>query len=227
MNEDFKPAVHTRVFRRILQPIFRLVFHTIAHVEVRGRENIPARGGYVIVFNHVSKFDPPLLVAHWPKPPEVLGAVEVWDRPGEGQLARLWGGIPVQRGQLDLAAIRRMVSVLRSGYPLALAPEGGRSHTPGMQRGKPGVAVILERTMVVVVPVGVIGTTEDFLKNALRFKKPKVILNIGQPFHMPEDTTPSGLPPKESRQAKADFIMEKIAVLLPAEYQGVYLKQSV
>jgi 1-acyl-sn-glycerol-3-phosphate acyltransferase len=222
MNEDYKPTLTTRVTRRVLQPVFRLIFHALAHVQIKGLENIPASGGYVIVYNHVSKFDPPLLVAHWPRPPEILGAIEVWDRPGEGQLARLWGGIPVQRGQLDLAAIRRMVSVLRSGYPLMLAPEGGRSHQPGMQLGKPGVSAVIERTMVPVIPVGVIGTTEDFLKNALKLRKPMVVLNIGKPFHIPDDTLPTGKTPKDMRQMHVDLIMNHIASLLPPEYQGVY-----
>jgi len=221
MNEDYQPSLRTRLIRKTLQPLFRLVFHAIARVRVLGQENIPTSGGYVIVYNHVSKFDPPLLVSHWPQAPEILGAIEVWDRPGEGQLARMWGGIPVQRGQLDRTAIRQMVCVLRSGYPLVVAPEGGRSHQPGMQKGKPGLAVILERTMVPVVPVGVIGTTEDFLKNVFKLRKPQVTLNIGQPFHLPDDLA-AGMSPRETRQARVDYIMERLAALLPLEYQGVY-----
>lgn len=225
MNEDYRPSLRVRIQRGILKPLFHGIFNLLANVEILGLENIPPAGkGYVIAFNHVSKYDPPILVSHWTRAPEVLGAVEVWDRPGEGELARLWGGIPVKRGELDMAAVRRMVSVLRSGYPLVLAPEGGRSHQPGMQRGKPGITVILERTMVPVVPVGISGTTEDFVKKAFRFKKPRVTLNIGKPFFMPENT-PAGLTPKEHRQAQVDFIMEKIALLLPEEYRGVYTVQ--
>jgi 1-acyl-sn-glycerol-3-phosphate acyltransferase len=116
-----------------------------------------------------------------------------------------------------------MVTVLRSGRPLLIAPEGGRSHTPGLKRGLPGVAYVVDKAKVPVVPVGVIGSTEDFFQRASRGQRPTIEMNIGKAFHLP-DVVGRGDERKEALQRNTDQIMIEIAKLLPAEYQGIYGK---
>jgi 1-acyl-sn-glycerol-3-phosphate acyltransferase len=203
-------------------PVFRGIFRLISRVQVTGLENIPSQGAYLIVFNHVSIYDPPFLIAFWPIHPEVLGAVDIWSRPGQDLLARLYGGIPIHRGEIDRAAMQRMLDVLRADRPLLLAPEGGRSHVPGMRQAKPGIVYLVERTRVPIVPVGIMGTTDDFIQKALHFERPNLEMRIGQPFYLPEAVDAS-LSPKEMRQHRADSIMSRISALLPPAYRGVYL----
>jgi 1-acyl-sn-glycerol-3-phosphate acyltransferase len=102
-----------------------------------------------------------------------------------------------------------------------VAPEGGRSHQPGLRKGKPGVVYLIERTHAPVVPVGVVGTTDDFWSKAIRGKKPVLRMQIGIPFELPEIADPEAAP-KEIRQRKVDFIMQRLAALLPSHYRGVY-----
>jgi 1-acyl-sn-glycerol-3-phosphate acyltransferase len=199
----------------------RVIFHLLARVEVEGLENIPTSGPYVMAFNHVSIFDPPFVIAFWPVHPEILGAVDIWSRPGQDILARLYEAIPIRRGEVDRDAMGRTLAVLRAGLPLMVSPEGGRSHRPGLRRGKAGVVYLIERTQAPVIPVGVIGTTDDFFKRAMRGEKPLLHMQIGAPFLLPEIDDPS-VAPKDIRQRKVDFIMCKMAALLPADYQGVY-----
>ena len=177
----------------------------------------------MIAINHISIFEPPLVLAFWPIAPEAVGAVDIWSKPGQSTLARLYGGIPVHRGDYDRRLIETMVSVLRSGRPILIAPEGGRSHTPGLKPGLPGVAYVIDKAKAPVVPVGIIGSTEDFLHRATRGQRPIIEMKIGQTFHLP-DVIGRGEERKEALQRNTDRIMIEIAKLLPPEYQGVYGK---
>lgn len=207
--------------RPFIRVVLGLVFHILARVKVTGKENVPLGKPYIVAINHVSLFDPPLAGVFWPEQVEAMGAVDVWSRPGQGILARMWGGIPVHRGDYDRSMFEKVLAVLRSGYPLLIAPEGGRSHAPGMQVAKPGIAYLVEQSGVPVMPVGIVGTTDDFLNNALRGKRPQVEMHIGKPIQLPRIES-KGADRREARQANTDLIMRQIALLVPENYRGVY-----
>lgn len=215
---------HTRVSRSILRQFFRILFHVLGPVEINGKENIPESGGYLVVYNHVSMYDPPFLIAFWPKSLEAIAAAEVWSKPGQSTLVKLYGTIPVHRGQYDRIAISTMVNILNSDFPLAMAPEGGRSHVPGLRRALPGVSYILDITQKPVVPVGITGTTDDYFNYAIKGKRPIIKMNIGKTLRLPT-ITGKGKSRREQRQANADLIMSHIATQLPQEYRGIYANQ--
>jgi 1-acyl-sn-glycerol-3-phosphate acyltransferase len=106
-----------------------------------------------------------------------------------------------------------------------IMPEGGRSHTPGLRRAEPGVAFLVEKTGATVVPVGVVGTTDDYLKRALRGERPVVQIMIGSPINLPP-LEGKGEARRLARQRNADLIMTRVAALLPHEYQGIYAEPS-
>jgi len=214
-----------RVFRGTFRPIFRLLFHILGGVKITGKENVPRKGAYIITMNHVSLYEAPFLVAFWPKAPEIAGAIEVWSRPGQNLLAKGYHGIPVHRGEYDRQALDGMIAALQSGRPLLLAPEGGRSHDTGMRRAMPGVAYVADKTGSLVIPVGIVGTTEDFLHQALRLKRPILEMRIGQPINLPQVAV-KGADRREALQAHADHIMQAIAALLPQEYRGFYHEEQ-
>jgi len=221
MNSDYSVPAHTRLLRFVLRPVFRGLFHLLSRVEISGLENVPRDGAYMIAINHVSLYEAPFMLAFWPVAPEAVGAVEIWQRRGQSILARIYGGIPVHRGEYDRHLIDKMCAVLRSGRPLLIAPEGGRSHTPGMHRALPGVAFVVEKSDVSVVPVGVVGTTDDFLARALRGKRPTLEMRIGEPLQLPKHSNDRGTR-RDTRQQNVDLIMKHIARLVPDEYRGVY-----
>jgi len=219
--KPYEVPVANRFARWVMRPIFRLAFNLLSKVTIIGRENVPSQGGYLITINHVSFFEPPFILAFWPTPPEGAGAVEIWSRPGQAMLVRLYHGIQVHRGEFDRQALEAMINVLESGRPLLIAPEGGRTHALGMRRALPGVAYIVDKTCVPVVPVGIVGATDDFLDRGLHFKRPRVEMRIGQPFHLPT-VLGKGAERRDALQANADQIMQAIAALVPLEYHGVY-----
>lgn len=210
-----------RLARWLMRPVFRGIFRLLSRVRLTGLENIPPRGPYLVAINHVSLYEPPFILAFWPEAPEAAGAVDIWERPGQSALARLYGGIPVHRGEYDRLLLDTMLSALRSGRPLVIAPEGGRSHTPGLRPALPGVAYLVEAAAVPVLPVGIVGTTDDFLKRALRFERPLLEMRVGAPLILPP-VEGKGEARRQARQRNADQIMQAIAALLPEEYQGVY-----
>jgi len=119
-----------------------------------------------------------------------------------------------------------MVKILEAGYPLLIAPEGARSHVPGLLRAKPGAAYLVEKTHVPVVPICLVGTTEDFWQRAKRGERPPLEIRIGRPIQLPEITV-RGTRRHEARQSNADLVMRHIAGLLPAEYRGVYADSAI
>jgi 1-acyl-sn-glycerol-3-phosphate acyltransferase len=217
----YRVPLHTRLWRAILRPIFRGVFHLLSRVHLSGKENVPKSGAYLIAINHVSTYDPPFVLAFWPTAPEAAGAVDIWSRRGQSILARLYGGIPVHRGEYDRRLIETLMSVLKAGRPLLIAPEGGRSHTPGMQRALPGVAHLIDKADAPVVPVGIVGAADDFLDRALHGQRPQVEMRIGKPVYLPP-VEGMGAARRAARQRNADLVMKHIAALLPPEYHGVY-----
>lgn len=198
----------------------------LGHVKIVGKENIPYGNPYVIAMNHVSIFDPPFVAAFWPEELEIIGAEDVFAKPGQGQLLKLYGVIPVQRGDYDRTLLTRIIRIIKSGFPLLIAPEGRRSHVTAMRRAKPGVAYIIAQTGVPVLPVALIGTTEDYWQRARRGKRPPLEMRIGKPIHLPEITA-KGTERHEARQRNADLVMSYLAGLLPEEYRGVYAESAI
>jgi 1-acyl-sn-glycerol-3-phosphate acyltransferase len=95
-----------------------------------------------------------------------------------------------------------------------------------MREAKQGIAFILEMAQVPVVPVGVVGTTDDFAEKAFSFKRPKIEMHIGKPFHLPP-IEGKGAERREARQRNTDLVMGHIAALLPEEYRGVYADRVI
>lgn len=226
MNGAYRVPLKFRLSRPLLRAVFRGIFHILANVKISGTENIPRHGAYVAAMNHVSIYDPPFAAAFWTRPLEIIGASDVFDKPAQGQLLRAYGVIPVHRGEYDRALFQRIIAVLQAGFPLLMAPEGGRSRVPAMRRALPGIAYIVEQTKVPVVPAAIVGTTEDFWQRARRGERPTLELRIGKPILLPENTA-KGRERHEIRQANADLVMRHLAGLLPEEYRGVYADSAI
>ncbi len=215
-----------KLVRPLLKVIFQGLFRVLARIRITGSENVPRGKPYVVAMNHVSIYDPPFVAAFWPEELEIIGAIDVFGKPGQGQLLRLYGVIPVHRGDYDRTLLTKIISILKSGRPLLIAPEGARSHDTAMRRARPGIAYIVEKTGVPVLPVGLIGTTEDFWQRARRGEKPPLEMRIGKPVTLPPITA-AGTDKHAARQQNADLVMSYLAGLLPEEYRGAYAGTAI
>jgi len=86
MSADYQIPLRFKITRPTVKAVFRSIFHILGSVKVIGRENIPYGKPYVVAMNHVSIFDPPLIGAFWPESLEIIGAADVFDKPGQGQV---------------------------------------------------------------------------------------------------------------------------------------------
>ncbi len=221
MEDQYLVPLHIRINRRFLRLFFRGLFHLLGKVELYGMDKIPRHNKYVLVFNHVSLVEIPFIGAFWPKIVEIIGATVVWGRPGVAIVARMWEGIQVKRTEFDREVFRKVKMVIDAGFPLMISPEGTRSHTPGLARGKPGVAYIIDKAKVPVLPVAVVGNTIDFLRQGIRGKRPTIQMFVGDLINMPL-LAGRGEERRDMRQRNTDIIMARIAEMLPESYRGVY-----
>src|SRR5687768_12560864 len=205
LTSPYRVPLRFRIIRPFLRVVFRGIFHSLARITITGSENVPRGKPYMVAMNHVSIYDPPFVAAFWPEPLEIIGAIDVFSKPGQGQLLRLYGVIPVHRGDYDRPLLMKIISILKAGRPLLIAPEGARSHDTAMRRAKPGIAYIIEKTGVPVLPVGLVGTTEDFWKRVRRGEKPPLEMRIGKPITLPPITA-SGTEKHAARQENADLV---------------------
>jgi 1-acyl-sn-glycerol-3-phosphate acyltransferase len=205
------------LFYRFAVRCTRLLLNVFSHWRVTGLEHIPMRGPLLVVCNHQSNADPPILVAMMPRLLHCMAKQEVFDGL-LGPLARWYGAFPVRRGQPDRQAIQTALEHLANGSCVGMFPEGNRSQTGGLIRGHIGAGLIAVRSGAPILPVAIAGTGQlKSLRAVLR--RPSIDITIGKPFTL-------GLGEEASRTAAAatatETIMRRIAALLPPEMHGVY-----
>ena len=187
-----------------------------------GGENLHATGPLIIVANHQSNIDPPLLAAVLKRNTWFLAKAGIFKGPIIRWFLGSWGAFPLKRGEGDVRALRWILRKLESGEAVVLFPEGTRN--PGaMRRARPGVVQVALRTRAPLIPVGITGT--EHLNNVTRVFNPAVKLRvrIGEPFTLP---APEGKPKGEELDSLTDMVMGRIAELLPESHRGVYAQPT-
>ena len=197
--------------------VLRMALRLSTRWQVMGRENVPRYGAVLVVANHLSLIDPPLLGVSLERKIRFMAKEELFRSRLSRFLMRSLGAFPVHRGRVDRAALREAERVLARGQVLAMFPEGMRSRGQ-LTDGFFGSALIAMRSGVPIVPVGITGT-EKVRKASSLLHRPRLTVKIGQPFRLPPV---SGKLPGEELAGLTDDIMRHIAELLPPEYRGKY-----
>lgn len=196
----------------------RFLLKINADLTVTGLENVPREGGLIIVANHQSNFDPPLVSAIIPRPVSFLAKREIFAHPVANWFLRSYGAYPINREGIDVSAYKWTVESLRNQAAIAMFPEGTRNRG-GMGKALPGVAQLALRTGTPILPVGITGTAH--LGPWIRVFMPtgRFTVTVGQPFTL---RPVNGKATKEVVESHTISIMLKIAELLPPEYRGIY-----
>jgi 1-acyl-sn-glycerol-3-phosphate acyltransferase len=191
----------------------------LGRLHVVGRENIPVRGPYIVVLNHTSVVDTPVLLLTFPLQKWRFFAVEKWQHhPIFGPLMDWLGAIYIVRGEADRASLREALAAIAAGTAFGLAPEGTRSQTGQMMPAKDGAAFLAGKAGVPILPVG-LANCDRLFDNFKQFKPTTLEVRIGEPFVLPvsEDRVRA-----RDLPAYTHFIMIHIAALLPEWYRGHY-----
>ena len=207
--------------QRIVLAIIKSLLSMFLRWKVNGMKNVPLNGALIVVANHVHLVDPILLMASFPRWISFMAKEELFRYPFLGVIIR-WGQAFTVRRRGTIKdrreAIKQAKDVLSKGLALGMFPEGKRNRVGRLLPGKPGSAVIASQTGTPLLPVGIIGT-EKLKGMTWPWKRPAVVINIGQPFKLPPT---NGRLVKSQTKSLTDFMMRQIATLLPQENRGVY-----
>lgn len=156
-----------------------LLARLLYRIEIVGR--VPP-GASVVVANHESLLDPPLLALASRQPLRFLAKRELWRyRPGAWLMDAL-GAVPVERGRAGYGAIERAAELIRAGEPVAIFPEGtvkGGTWTRGAAR-------LALATGATLVPVRIVGTARALSRG--RAGLPRIRIVVGQPIPVAPST---------------------------------------
>ena len=212
---------------RIAAALARFGLSALARVKVELDAELPRDGPLIVVANHMSNADPPL-VAGWLTPKigrqlHILAKASLFVGP-VGAILRRLGATPVRTGGSDIEAYRVARGVLDRGEVLCIFPEGTRSGDGRIAQAKPGVAMLATRAGVPILPVGVSGT-DRFLGRGVRFPRigSRITLRVGRPFAVALD---SSLTRREAMQRASDEIMSHIAELVDERHRGRYASNA-
>jgi 1-acyl-sn-glycerol-3-phosphate acyltransferase len=150
--------VTTRTYR-LAQCLSFVYFKTFHRFEVNGLDNIPEDGAFLLASNHISFLDPPALGCKINRNLHYFARDSLFVGP-LGLLIRRLNSIPVNRGQLDLRTLKLTLSVLNSGEPLLVFPEGTRSLDGNLGKPKKGIGLLIDKAKCPVVPARIRGSFE-------------------------------------------------------------------
>jgi len=197
---------------KLTQTLCRLTMR----VEVEGLDRFPRAGAVVVVFNHLSIADGPLVAALLPRPGVFVIAREFDRIPIIGRWIRAVANpIYIDRGVPDPRAVVRARAVLEDGGVLCLAPEGRVSKTGALADAQEGAAFVARATDALIVPFAAWGQ-EQFWRQWLRLRRPRVRVVVGQAFALTH----------ERAVDNTRVLMARLSELLPPRYQGVYQAAS-
>lgn len=200
------------LLQRILKPFFRAFFHLCARVERQGFENLPDPP-YILFSNHLSWFDPPLVVCFMPVSVHIMAMEGLFKFPPLGFLLRRVGAIPVSRRSLDRQAIEEAIEAVEGGAALLIFPEGGIRRLEKGDPLRPGLSLIAQRTNVPLVPVGISGCRELYRPLKMLHRGVRLTIRIGEPFRL---TAVAPLQGKRLRQAVMERVRTELLALTRA-----------
>ncbi|HJM82898.1 MAG TPA: lysophospholipid acyltransferase family protein [Nitrospinota bacterium] len=198
-------------------PFFDFFYRVLNKSKAIGLNNLPAnRKGVLIASNHVSGIDTTLIplysINKLSTTPFVAPAKEeLFKVPLLGHILSAWGAFPVKRRARDISSMRR-IAYYANNYQVMLFPEGTRSKTGKLLKGRAGAGWVVYKSRPVVVPTLVINTQHYFWpgRTGPWFGVPyRVVfgnpMDLTQYYKMPEC--------KETSQKIADAIMKEIRAM--------------
>ena len=173
-NAAHKPAPrHTFLYTFIVWFLYLIISKILFFVRIEGRENIPKDRNCVMMGNHQHIFDPLMLALCVPdREIHFMGKKELWNNKLLGWAFTKVHGFPVDRGNIDMAAIRTAMNVLKEGNTLGIFPEGTRSKSGHMLPLLGGASMLALRSKCDVIPVYIDGNYRLFHPMVVRVGKP-------------------------------------------------------
>ena len=207
---DSRQAPPRRAFYSVMKTLAVGVMRAMFRLEARGTEHVPPRGPVLLVANHSSLLDPPIVGGACPRQLTFLAKAELFRVPGFGRLIHALNARPVRREGADAAALRVALRVLEQGGALLVFPEGTRGPEGRLREPKPGAALLAVLSGAAVVPVFVRGSGRAWPRGRRLPRPAKVRVAFGPPRRFER---PRGADKKEYYDSVSRDIMAAIAQL--------------
>ena len=205
---------------RVINSFVRMALNIFFKVDKADLNKIPKEGPAILITNHSSFLEAPVFYINLrPRKTIAMAKAELFDKFFTRSILSTWGAIPIKRGAADMQAMKGCFNVLDEGDFLCIAPEGTRSKTGKLIRGKAGTTLFATQKKVPIIPLAHWGFL-DMKKNMKKFRRTQITLKTGKAFYV--EKKEGGKIRSQDREKMADEMMYQIAVLLPEEYRGYY-----
>ncbi|MDG1136782.1 MAG: lysophospholipid acyltransferase family protein [Phycisphaerales bacterium] len=143
--------------------VMRVLFYVIYRMRCSGHELVPRTGPLIIVANHQSNFDPPIIGTIMnDRPSKGIARKTLLDSKLLGMYISAFGVIAIKRGESDMVAIRKAIQELKEGRCVMIFPEGTRTKTGEMGEFQRGFWLLVKKSKAAVLPMGIDGAFDAY-----------------------------------------------------------------
>jgi 1-acyl-sn-glycerol-3-phosphate acyltransferase len=188
MNQKREPAASLLLYYLFKWSVVSPMLHGYFRGRVYGVERVPQQGALVIVANHASDFDPPILSCSVRRPVSYMAKEELFEVPVLSRAIQLYGAYPVKRGSADRSAIRAALAQLEAGWAVGIFLQGTRTPDGRIPQPKLGAAMIAAKAQAPLLPVSLWGTQAITAKGDRLPKPVPLTIRIGEAIAPPAST---------------------------------------
>lgn len=182
------------------------MFHTYFRGRIYGAEKVPQKGPLVVVSNHASYFDPPIVSNCVRRPVAFMAKEELFRIPILKQAITLYGAYPVNRKSADRSALRAALKSLENGWATGVFLQGTRTPDGRITEPKLGAATIAAKAKAPLLPVSLWGTEKILQKGSFIPRPVPLTVRIG-------DVIP---PPLSSKREELEAVTQRCAEIINA-----------
>ena len=184
-NEVFQKFIYQLVSNFLVFPIYKFVFRGY----LIGRENIPQKDSFIVVSNHGSLLDPPLLGHSLGRNISFMAKAELFKIPLLGFIIKACGAYPVKRGIADKNTIKTACKKLSNDNCIGIFIDGTRQKNGRVNRPKQGAALLAFKNQKLLLPVAIVNSNR-----LIKFKFfiplfSKIIIKVGKPVQPPQSSS--------------------------------------
>lgn len=188
MGRSREPFISLLLYRLFKWSVVSPMLHVYFQGRVYGAENVPQQGPLIVVSNHASYFDPPILSCCLKRPVAYMAKEELFHIPILKQAIQLYGAYPVSRGTADRSAIRAALKSLEAGWATGVYLEGSRTPDGRITDPKRGAALLSAKAQAPLLPVSLWGT-QGILTTGSKLPRPvPITVRIGKVIAPPSST---------------------------------------